>query len=80
MFLFFRLPVESLALKMLSGGILGFLLGLIPHSQAKKRQADTLAIGALLACSIGGAALGVFLSLPLCIGLTWYIRRRNVTS
>lgn len=80
MFALFRLPVDSLALKMVAGGVLGFLLGLIPHTQARKRHAGGLGVAALVSCSVGGAAAGLLLSLPLCVGFTLYARRQSVTA
>lgn len=79
MYLFLHLPVDSLALKMLAGGVVGLLIGLIPHAQAKKRGANALAIWSIVACTVGGALSGVLLAIPLCVALTWYARRKAPT-
>lgn len=75
-YLFFHLPVDSLALKMLGGGVVGLLLGLIPFSQAKKAGASQLAGWSLVVCALGGAASGILFAVPLCLLFLWAARRR----
>jgi hypothetical protein len=79
-YLFFHLPVNSLALKMLAGGVVGMLIGLIPHAQARKRGATTFAAWSIAICGLGGALAGLLFAIPLCVALTWYAQRKRQSS
>jgi hypothetical protein len=77
MFAFFRLSPEGMAFRMLTGGIAGCLIGLLPYSQARKRDFNSFASRALVTCAVGGALAGLLLSVPLAIGLTLYVRTKS---
>lgn len=55
---------------------LGLALGLIPLSVGLVKKRAKVGAAGLAACVIGGAILGVFLSLPACIYFTWLAVRQ----
>lgn len=55
---------------------IGLALGLVPLSVGFIKGRAKVGIGGFFACLIGGAILGVFLSLPACVIFTWLSIRR----
>ncbi len=55
---------------------LGLALGLLPLSVGFIKKRPKIGAAGLLACVIGGAILGIFLSLPACVYFTWLTVRQ----
>jgi hypothetical protein len=73
-FAFFHLPAEGLAIKVLAGVVVGFLIGLIPYKAANSRGRSTLAIWSCVVCTIAGGFGGILGASPVALGLYLWIR------
>ena len=59
----------------LANTALGFMVGLVPLAAGFIKGQRTYAFFGLVACVVGGAILGIFLSIPLAALFTWLIFR-----
>lgn len=55
----------------------GFLIGLVPLVVGFTKKEKRLAFLGLVCCGLGGAVLGIILSLPLAAIFTWLILRAS---
>jgi len=62
------------------GAALGFLLGLIPLVLGLIKKERKYAMFGFLGSLIGGALLGIFLSIPIVSIFTWLILRKPKTT
>ena len=62
------------------GAALGFLLGLIPLVLGLIKKERKYAMFGFLGSLIGGALLGIFLSIPVTAIFTWLILRKPKTT
>jgi O-antigen ligase len=71
---------EALLYVALGGAVVGFLLGLVPLIVGIiKKKVKTGVIG-LIVSTLGGALLGVFISIPAMAIFTWLILREQVVA
>jgi hypothetical protein len=71
---------EALLYFALGGAVVGFLLGLVPLIVGIiKKKVKTGVIG-LIVSTLGGALLGVFISIPAMAIFTWLILREQVVA
>lgn len=56
---------------------LGLVLGLIPLTIGLIKGRRAYGIYGLIACLVGGALLGILLSVPACILFTWLCLRKQ---
>jgi O-antigen ligase len=71
---------EALLYVALGGAVVGFLLGLVPLIVGiVKKKVKTGVIG-LIVSTLGGALLGVFISIPAMAIFTWLILREQVVA
>ena len=69
---------EALLYVALGGAVVGFFLGLVPLIVGiVKKKVKTGVIG-LIVSTLGGALLGVFISIPAMAIFTWLILREQV--
>jgi cobalamin synthase len=61
----------------LIGGVIGLVLGLIPLIAGVVKKKIRLGCFGLVASTVGGALLGVFLSIPVTAVFTWLIFRNS---
>ncbi|QQS32245.1 MAG: hypothetical protein IPM50_11265 [Acidobacteriota bacterium] len=64
----------------LIGGAVGLVLGLVPLVAGVIKKKIRLGFFGLLASTVGGAILGIFLSIPAMAVFTWLILRSPDTS
>ncbi len=57
--------------------VLGFLLGLIPLITGFLKKEKSYGVFGFLGSLVGGAILGLFLSLPVAVIFTWLILRKS---
>lgn len=60
--------------------VIGLVLGLVPFSLGFIKGRKKLGLAGFAACLIGGAILGIFLSLPACLLFTWMVVKRPAVS
>ncbi len=68
---------EFFSYVMLINAAIGFVLGLVPLGFGFIRGQRKLGIMGILTSTIGGAILGVFLSVPAMAIFTWLVVRRS---
>ncbi len=71
---------EAIVYFALVNAILGFVLGLIPLGFGVFRRKVRLGVLGIIASTIGGAILGVFLSVPAMSVFTWLIIRNSAAT
>jgi hypothetical protein len=64
----------------LIGGAVGLVLGLVPLVAGIIKKKVRLGFFGLLASAVGGAILGIFLSIPAMAVFTWMILRPSETA
>lgn len=57
--------------------VMGTVVGLIPFLVGRKLEAGSLGTIGLIACIVGNFVLGVFLSIPVCVGFVIYMVAKN---
>lgn len=67
---------EAILYASIAHAAIGFLLGLIPLVLGFLRKERSYGVFGFLGSCIGGAILGLFLSLPVAAIFTWLILRR----
>ena len=68
---------EFFSYVMLINAAIGFVLGLVPLGFGFIRGQRKLGVLGILASTVGGAILGVFLSVPAMAIFTWLVVRRS---
>ena len=68
---------EAVMWVMVINAIIGFVLGLIPLLFGYFNKNTVTGLAAIAVTTIGGAILGVFVSIPATILFTWLIMRRS---
>jgi len=61
----------------LANTAMGFLIGLVPLAAGFIRHQRKYGFYGLIACVVGGAILGIFLSLPLAAVFTWLVLKTS---
>jgi len=61
----------------LANTAMGFLIGLVPLAAGFIKAQRKYAFFGLIACVLGGAILGIFLSVPLAAVFTWLVFRAS---
>ena len=64
----------------LLNAVIGFILGLIPLLFGYFKRQLKLGVMGIAAATIGGAILGVFLSVPATVVFTWLVARESKNS
>lgn len=64
----------------LIGGAVGLILGLVPLVAGIIKKKIRLGFFGLVASTVGGAILGIFLSIPAMAVFTWLILRSSETA
>lgn len=67
---------EAILYTSLAHAVIGLLLGLIPLVLGFIKKERSYAVFGFLGAIIGGAILGIFLSVPVAAIFTWLILRR----
>ena len=68
---------EAILYSTLINMAVGFVLGLIPFFFGYFNKEKKLGTIAILISTLGGAALGIFISIPATVIFTWIIVRRS---
>src|SRR6187401_2163881 len=71
---------EALLYVALGGAVVGFLLGLVPLILGIVKKKVTTGVIGLIVSTLGGALLGVFISIPAMAIFTWLILREQVVA
>jgi hypothetical protein len=68
---------EALLWVTLINFVIGFILGLIPLLFGYFSKQLKLGLAGILTSTLGGAVLGIFISIPATIVFTWLVARRS---
>ena len=71
---------EFVVYTILANAVIGFVLGLVPLAFGFVKNQRKYAFFGLIACIVGGAVLGIFLSIPLAAIFTWLIFKSSNTK
>jgi hypothetical protein len=71
---------EALLYVAIGGAVVGFLLGLVPLVVGIVKKKVKIGVIGLIVSTLGGALLGVFISIPAMAIFTWLILREQVVA